>query len=63
MKKVSLFKSGSGIPEKKLSKIWALRRMLAKTDKATSAQTLIRGIKKTADNDSLLSLYIKEGEH
>lgn len=51
------------IPEKKLSKIWALRRMLAKTDKATSAQTLIRGIKKTADNDSLLSLYIKEGEH
>lgn len=51
------------IPEKKLSKIWKLRRTLAKTDKATSAQTLIRGIKKTADNDSLLSLYVKEGEH
>lgn len=51
------------ISEKKLSKIWKLRRTLAKTDKATSAQTLIRGIKKTADNDSLLSLYVKEGEH
>lgn len=51
------------IPAKKLSKIWKLRRALAKTDRATSAQTLIRGIKKTKDNDSLLSLYIKEGEH
>lgn len=51
------------IGKKKLDKVWKIRRMLAKMDRATAAQTLIRGMRKTEDNEALLSLFIKEGEH
>lgn len=51
------------IGKKKLDKVWKIRRMLSKMDRATAAQTLIRGMRKTDNNESLLSLFIKEGEH
>lgn len=51
------------IGKKKLDKVWKIRRMLSKMDRATAVQTLIRGMKKTENNESLLSLFIKEGEH
>ncbi|AYZ73166.1 transcription termination factor Rho [Fusobacterium necrophorum] len=51
------------IGKRKLDKVWKIRRMLSKMDRATAAQTLIRGMRKTDNNESLLSLFIKEGEH